>query len=68
MNRTATAAALVALALGATACGGSSGSSSSSGDLAVKGPIKIWLSNNAEEVAWGKAMVRTGTPRTPARR
>jgi multiple sugar transport system substrate-binding protein len=60
MNRKAAAATLLALALGATACGGDSGGGSSSGgggDLAVKGPIKIWLSNNPEELAWGKAMV-----------
>jgi multiple sugar transport system substrate-binding protein len=57
MNRTVTAAALVILALGATACGGDSGGGASSDDLAVKGPIKIWLSNNPEELAWGKAMV-----------
>jgi multiple sugar transport system substrate-binding protein len=57
MNRTATAAALLSVALGATACGGGGGGGSSSDDLAVKGPIKIWLSNNPEELAWGKAMV-----------
>ena len=58
MNRTVSAAALLTLALGASACGGGdSGGGSSSDDLAVKGPIKIWLSNNPEELAWGKAMV-----------
>jgi multiple sugar transport system substrate-binding protein len=65
MKRTATAAALVALALGVTACGGSGGSSSSSADLAVKGPIKIWLSNNPEELAWGKAMVADWNAKNP---
>ncbi len=65
MKRTATAAALVALALGATACGGGSGSSSASGDLATKGPIKIWLSNNPEELAWGKAMVTAWNAENP---
>ena len=57
MNRTTTAAALLTLALGATACGGGDDGGSSSDDLATKGPIKIWLSNNPEELAWGKAMV-----------
>jgi multiple sugar transport system substrate-binding protein len=58
MNRTASAAVLLALALGVSACGGNKGDSSSSGgELATKGPIKIWLSNNPEELAWGKAMV-----------
>jgi multiple sugar transport system substrate-binding protein len=43
------------LALGMTAaCGGGSGSS---GAATSTGPIKVWLSNNPEEIAWGKAMV-----------
>jgi multiple sugar transport system substrate-binding protein len=57
MKRTTIAAALLTIALGATACGGDDGGGSSSDDLATKGPIKIWLSNNPEELAWGKAMV-----------
>ena len=46
------------LALGLTsACGG--GGSAGAGDaVAAKGPIKVWLSNNPEEIAWGKAMVK----------
>jgi multiple sugar transport system substrate-binding protein len=44
------------LALGLTAaCGGGSGSSEAQSS---KGPIKVWLSNNPEEIAWGKAMVK----------
>ena len=48
---------LVALALGMTAaaCGGDSGDS---GATESTGPIKVWLSNNPEEVAWGTAMVK----------
>ena len=43
------------LALGMTAaCGGGSGSSDAQ---SASGPIKIWMSNNPEEIAWGKAMV-----------
>jgi multiple sugar transport system substrate-binding protein len=58
MNRTTTtAAALVALALGVSACGGGDGGGTASGDTATRGPIKIWLSNNPEEIAWGKEMV-----------
>ena len=70
MNRKAAAATLLALALGATACGGSSGGSSSGGggDLAVKGPIKIWLSNNPEELAWGKAMVTDWNAKNPSQK
>src|SRR6476661_3298667 len=44
------------LALGMTAaCGGGSGSSDAA---TATGPIKVWLSNNPEELAWGKAMVK----------
>ncbi|MGB9376855.1 MAG: sugar ABC transporter substrate-binding protein [Mycobacteriales bacterium] len=45
-----TAAALLLAA--ATACGSNGGSSA--GSKSAHGPIKIWYSNNAEEVAWGK--------------
>ena len=47
-------AAVLALGLIA-ACGG--GGSDSSGGKDATGPIKVWLSNNPEEIAWGKAMV-----------
>ena len=30
----------------------------SDGATSAKGPIKVWLSNNPEEIAWGKAMVK----------
>ncbi len=50
-------ATLTMLALGATAaCGGGSGDSE--GATTATGPIKVWLSNNPEEIAWGKAMVK----------
>ena len=55
MKRTALAiTGLLTAALALTACGGSSSSSSSAPS---NGPIKIWYSNNAQEVAWGKATV-----------
>jgi multiple sugar transport system substrate-binding protein len=44
------------LALGVTAACGGGGSGSGSAQSAT-GPIKVWLSNNPEEIAWGKAMV-----------
>ncbi len=67
MNRTASAAVLLALALGASACGGDDGGggSSSGGELATKGAIKIWLSNNPEELAWGKEMVAAWNAKNP---
>ncbi|HTZ42609.1 MAG TPA: extracellular solute-binding protein [Jatrophihabitans sp.] len=43
----------VALLAATTACGGGS----SSGATSAHGPIKIWYSNNAQEVAWGKQAV-----------
>ncbi len=50
------AATLSALVLAMTAaCGGGSGSS---GSTSATGPIKVWLSNNPEEIAWGKQMVK----------
>ena len=68
MRRTATAAALLALALGVTACGGDDGGGgggAASDELATKGPIKIWLSNNPEEIAWGEAMVDAWNAKNP---
>ena len=44
------------LALGLTAaCGGGSDSGEAESS---SGPIKVWLSNNPDEIAWGKAMVK----------
>jgi multiple sugar transport system substrate-binding protein len=46
---------IAALAVCLTAaCGGDSGSDDAAGST---GPIKVWLSNNPEEIAWGEAMV-----------
>ncbi|WP_433017484.1 ABC transporter substrate-binding protein [Kribbella sp. CA-294648] len=53
-------AALLALGLAGTtaACGGSSGGGGDADAAAqARGEITVWLSNNAEEVAWGKQMV-----------
>jgi multiple sugar transport system substrate-binding protein len=50
-------AAVLTLSLALAACGGGGGSSSSSEANTTRGPIKIWYSNNAEEVKWGKAVV-----------
>jgi len=56
MRRKALSVSAAVLALGLTAaCGGGSGSSQSQSST---GPIKVWLSNNPEEIAWGKAMVK----------
>jgi multiple sugar transport system substrate-binding protein len=51
------AATVTALAIGLTgACSGGSGGGATDA-LTAKGPIKVWLSNNPEEITWGKAMV-----------
>jgi len=56
MRRTMTGAALATLALAVTAaCGGGGGTAA--GALTSHGPIKIWMSNNPEEITWAKAMV-----------
>ncbi|MFF5044795.1 extracellular solute-binding protein [Streptomyces nigra] len=48
-------ALLPVAALTLSACGGGGSDSGSSNDS--RGPITIWYSNNAQEVAWGKKMV-----------
>jgi multiple sugar transport system substrate-binding protein len=47
-------AAVLTLGMTAACGGGGSGSSDAAGK---SGPIKVWMSNNPEELAWGKAMV-----------
>ena len=48
----------VVLAGSLAACGGSSGGSGDADTAAkARGPIKIWYSNNEQEVAWGKQAV-----------
>jgi multiple sugar transport system substrate-binding protein len=54
-SRSALAAAVVAGALVLTACGSDSGSNSDA--ATATGPITIWYSNNAQEIAWGKQVV-----------
>jgi multiple sugar transport system substrate-binding protein len=49
------ALALAAAAALVAACG--SGGTNAKQANAAHGPIKVWYSNNQEEVAWGKAMV-----------
>ena len=70
MRHSVVLSALTVLALGSTAaCTEGAGTSGGGGTAAAaaRGPIKIWLSNNKEELAWGKAMVAPGTPPTRPR-
>ena len=55
-NHAALAAAALAVCLTATACGG--GDDAAAQAQTAKGPIKIWLSNNPDELAWGKQIVK----------
>ena len=55
MKRTSITAAVAALLVSAVAACGGNGSD---GQAQARGPIKIWYSNNQEEVAWGKQMVQ----------
>jgi multiple sugar transport system substrate-binding protein len=58
MKKKVCAAAVITLAMGTTAACSSSGGSGASGSaLTAHGPVKIWLSNNPDELKWGKAMV-----------
>ena len=56
MKRHLVTTSLAVLALGLTAACGSGGDSGKA--ESSTGPIKVWLSNNPEEIAWGKAMVK----------
>jgi len=70
MKRTFTAA-LGAVVLTMTASGfgaaglATAGGWSTTGALEARGPITIWLSNNAEEKAWGEAMVEAWNADNP---
>ncbi len=58
------ATALVLLIAGCIGDNGGGGGPAS--DATATGPIKIWYSNNAEEVTWGKAMVTAWNKDHPA--
>jgi multiple sugar transport system substrate-binding protein len=57
------AAAVLAGALVLTACG--SGGGASSDAATATGPITIWYSNNAQEIAWGKQVVTAWNAANP---
>jgi multiple sugar transport system substrate-binding protein len=56
-NRRLYLAAVLTLSLALAACGGGGGGESADQAAQAKGPIKIWYSNNEDEVKWGKAVV-----------
>ncbi|MEU2681749.1 extracellular solute-binding protein [Streptomyces sp. NPDC007107] len=55
LRRTAYSLLVLALASAATACGRPAPDQETAAK--ARGPITIWLSNNAQEVAWGRNMV-----------
>ncbi len=59
-------AAVVVIAAGLTGCGGDDAASGSREQASARGPIRIWYSNNKEEVAWGKQMVEAWNSAHPA--
>jgi len=61
MKKKVCAVAVITLAMGTTAACGSSGGTSATGGsaLTAHGPVKVWLSNNPEELTWGHAMVKS---------
>jgi multiple sugar transport system substrate-binding protein len=60
-----TAAALLALALTGVSAGCARSSPDSAAAASSRGPITVWLSNNAQEVAWGRKMVAEWNSRHP---
>lgn len=44
----------IAAALAVTLSGCGSGSSNGDGNAKSQGPIKVWLSNNEQEIGWEK--------------
>jgi len=58
-------ATLTMLALGITAACGGGGSGDSDEATTATGPIKVWLSNNPEEIAWGEQMVKAWNAEHP---
>ncbi|XVV11235.1 extracellular solute-binding protein [Actinoplanes sp. CA-131856] len=56
MKRSLPALLMTATLLVTAGCDGSGGGDASKANAAT-GPITVWLSNNQEELAWGKAMV-----------
>ncbi|OPF75404.1 sugar ABC transporter substrate-binding protein [Streptomyces antioxidans] len=66
LRRTAYALLVLALAGATTACGRSAVDPGAA--RGARGPITVWLSNNAQEVAWGKTMVAAWNRSHPGQR
>lgn len=62
--------AIATIAVGAitTACGSSPGAVSATSASTATGPINIWYSNNAQEIAWGEQMVASWNAAHPTQK
>ncbi|MFT8357302.1 MAG: extracellular solute-binding protein, partial [Bifidobacterium aquikefiri] len=60
---TTSIAIAAALVMALSGCG--SGGSASSADTKAQGPIKVWFSNNEQELAWGKTVVAAWNSKHP---
>ncbi|WP_433675623.1 sugar ABC transporter substrate-binding protein [Microbacterium gorillae] len=65
MKRITAAAAIGIVALTATGCSAGGGGGNTAGSADKTGPIKVWLSNNEQELAWGKAVVEAWNAEHP---
>lgn len=63
-----TGAALLVLALTGASAGCARTTPDSSAAASARGPITVWLSNNAQEVTWGKKMVAEWNAEHPGQR
>jgi multiple sugar transport system substrate-binding protein len=63
LRRTAYTLLVLAVAGAATACGRAAPDAEVA--ASSRGPITVWLSNNAQEVAWGKKMIAAWNERHP---
>jgi multiple sugar transport system substrate-binding protein len=67
IKTTTTLGLSLVFALSVAACGsdGDDDGEGGSGATSATGPIKIWLSNNPEEIAWGEKMVEAWNAENP---
>ncbi|OEU91722.1 sugar ABC transporter substrate-binding protein [Streptomyces abyssalis] len=66
--RRKTGAVLLALALTGVSTGCARTAPDSTAAASARGPITVWLSNNAQEVAWGEKMVAEWNAKHPRQR
>lgn len=65
MKKIRAIALIGAVALVATGCSAGGGGGGGEGEASGTGPIDVWLSNNEQEVGWGKAVVEAWNAEHP---